>query len=93
MTELYKSNFTMLVNRIDQVLAHLDRLVKANSRLENELKQHEHIKNVSDISGHTQMLESENKKLKKENKLLKEREKLIKNKVERLAVKLEDIDI
>jgi len=91
--ELYKSNFTVLVNRIDEVLAHLNRLVEANTRLENDLKQYQHVSDVTDIPGHIQMLEVENQQLKKENKLLKERDKLIKNKVERLAVKLEDIDI
>ncbi len=93
MTELYKSNFTVLVNRIDEVLARFDRLVKVNARLKNEMKQYQQVADVTDVSGHIQSLEVENQKLKRENKRLKEREKLIKNKIERLAVKLEDINI
>ena len=87
------SHFARLIHKIRRLLEGLQQLRQENEALKIELEKY---RNGPDNSLHLTKLdglESELRLLRKENKSLKEREKLIKHKVERLAVKLNSIDM
>lgn len=92
MTDEKNVYLTALAKKLDNIFAVLERLKQENDRLTQALVA-KHGYSDSDIPKRIMELEAEVRQLKKENKTLKEREKLIKNKTERLAVKLEEIDL
>ncbi len=90
---VHESNFVKLSKRVDKLLEILQILSEDNAKLKTELEMYQRGDAVTLSSARIWELEKEIKRLKKENKTLKEREKLIKNKVERLAVKLDEIEL
>lgn len=90
------SQFAKLVHKVRQLMEILNQLQAQNQELLGELENYRKDGNNSNNSLHLDKLDglkSELRQLRAENKSLKEKEKLIKNKVERLAVKLNRIDM
>ncbi len=87
------AHFKSLTEKINKLLQVLDDLKTENTHLTGELKKYQEgyydQNNINRISE----LQEEISELKKENKSLKEKERLVRKKVERLAVKLETIEI
>lgn len=86
-------NFDRVYQKIQQFFKIYEELKKGHDRLKTELEQarSNDQKEVQDKK--IQELEREIIRLKKINKTLKEKESLIKNKIDRLAVKLENIEV
>ena len=90
MANFQMAQMALLAEKIQKLFQLTDTLKTENARLKKALDSG---KTDAETIQRLMQLEQENIRLKKENKLLKEREKLIRNKTERLAVKLEEIDL
>ncbi len=93
MSNSLPANFYLLTEKVRELQNLVSALVGKNRELEEELTNYregtyyqEYMKQLTELEGVV-------RQLKRENKTLKEKEKLIKNKIERLAVKLEEIEL
>lgn len=87
------TDFEQIYQRVEQFIQIFDELQKSHDRLKIELEEARSNPQKEEYVKRIKELEKEILKLKKTNKTLKETENLIKNKVERLAVKLENIEV
>jgi len=87
------ANFERVYQKIQQFFEIYEELKKRHDRLTTELEQVRSNPEKEQQGKRIRELEKEIIHLKKINKTLKEKESLIKNKVDRLAVKLENIEV
>ena len=86
-------NFDEVFLKVQQFFKLFEELKRRHDRLKKELEGARSNPEKENQTRRIQELEKEVIHLKKINKTLKEKESLIKNKVDRLAVKLENIEV
>lgn len=86
-------DFDQVYQKIQQFFKIFEELKRRHDRLKAELEEIRSNPEREHQGNRIKELEREVAQLKKLNKTLKEKESLIKNKIDRLAVKLENIDI
>jgi predicted nuclease with TOPRIM domain len=86
-------DFDQVYQKIQQFFKIFEELKRRHDRLIAELEEIRSNPEKEQQGNKIRELEMEVAQLKKLNKTLKEKESLIKNKIDRLAVKLENIDI
>jgi len=93
MSNSLPANFHLLTEKVRALQKLVVELVDKNRELEEELDKYKEGTFFQEQKKQLMDLEALIRQLKRENKTLKEKEKLIKNKIERLAVKLEEIEL
>ena len=86
-------DFDQVYQKIQQFFKIFEELKRRHDRLKGELEEIRLNPEKEQQGNKIKELERQVSQLKKLNKTLKEKESLIKNKIDRLAVKLENIDI